>query len=155
MRGDNGSILSSVDIGTFMWVFLVDTIGVIANNHYRGAVAVSWQKNLFVIDTVTNGFGLYQLDNVNWKRNFTTGTPTRKVPKQVAFGEDSRIVVGGSDHGAVYVFDRKTGSPLHILRHSDNGSVQTVTVRALGNRHNRQSDHPIRRPTRRRRQVPL
>ena len=30
-------------------------------------------------------------------------------PKQVAFGEKGDVVVGGSDHGLVYVFDWKTG----------------------------------------------
>ena len=37
-------------------------------------------------------------------------------------------MVGGSDHGAVYVFDRKRGVQLQVLRHADNGMVQTVTV---------------------------
>jgi hypothetical protein len=88
-------------------------------------------RNDFVVDTVANGFSLYQLDNASWKRNFPTGTPSRKLPKQVAFGEDSNVVVGGSDHGAIYVFDRETGSPLHVLRHGDGGMVQTVTVSGL------------------------
>ena len=33
-----------------------------------------------------------------------------------------------SDHGAVYVFDRKTGKPLEVLHHADKGLVQTITV---------------------------
>lgn len=81
-----------------------------------------------MIDTVANGFSLYQLENAIWKRDFPTGTPSRKLPKQVAFGEDSKVVVGGSDHGVVYVFDKKTASPLQILRHGDQGMVQTLTV---------------------------
>ena len=49
-------------------------------------------------------------------------------PKQVLFGEDSTILVGGSDHGAVYIFDTVTGCPLDLLCHSDRGLVQTITV---------------------------
>jgi hypothetical protein len=50
------------------------------------------------------------------------------VTKQVAFVEDSKVVVGGSDHGAVYVFDRETGGILDVLRHAEAGLVQTITV---------------------------
>ena len=75
------------------------------------------------------GFNFHQLDNAIWKRNFQMRIPRRRLPRQVAFGEDSKVVVGGSDHGAVYVFDKKTGSPLHVLRHGERGMVQTLTVR--------------------------
>lgn len=83
-----------------------------------------------MVDTVANGFSLYQFENSVWKRDFPTGTPIRRLPKQVAFGEDSKVVVGGSDHGVVYVFDRKTASPLQILRHGDDEMVQTLAVRS-------------------------
>jgi hypothetical protein len=86
-------------------------------------------RNQLVVDSVVNGVNLHQLDNGQWRRNYPTGTPIRKLPKQVAFGEDAKVVVGGSDHGVVYVFDKRTGSPLHILRHQDRGLVQTITVR--------------------------
>ena len=88
-----------------------------------------------MVDNVENGYDLHQLDTGHWKRNFPTGQPTRKVPKQVAFGERSKVIVGGSDHGAVYVFDRKTAFPLHVLSHGD-GLVQTLTVgSSLRDRH--------------------
>ena len=62
-------------------------------------------------------------------RTFPTGTPIKRFPKQVAFGEDDTVVVGGSDHGVIYVFDRKTGDVLDTIIHSRRGLVQTVTVR--------------------------
>jgi outer membrane protein assembly factor BamB len=80
------------------------------------------------VDNVRNGFDLYQLDNGAYIRTFPTGTPAKLLPKQVAFGEDAKVVIGGSDHGAVYVFDRKTGKPLQVLHHADKGLVQTITV---------------------------
>jgi hypothetical protein len=95
---------------------------------YRGGAAVHCARNQFIVDSVVNGFNLHQLDNGHWKRNYPTGTPIRRLPKQVAFGEDTKIVVGGSDHGAIYVFDKRTGSPLHVLRHQEQGLVQTITV---------------------------
>ena len=60
--------------------------------------------------------------------NFPTGKPTKRYPKQVAFGENDNVIVGGSDHGAVYVFDHDTGGPIDLLRHSERGLVQTVMV---------------------------
>ena len=49
-------------------------------------------------------------------------------PKQVSFGEDSTVLVGEGDHGAVYIFNTATGCPLDLLRHSDHSLVQTITV---------------------------
>lgn len=81
------------------------------------------------MDNARNGFDLHQLDNATYIRTFPTGNPIKVLPKQVAFGEDSRVIIGGSDHGAVYVFDRKTGKPLQVLHHAGNGLVQTIAVR--------------------------
>jgi hypothetical protein len=61
-------------------------------------------------------------------RAFPTNRPKMTVPKQVAFAEDSKVVVGGSDHGVLYVFDRRSGSRLDVLRHASEGLVQTITV---------------------------
>ena len=54
--------------------------------------------------------------------------PIRRHPKQVEFGEKGQVVVAGSDHGVVYVFDRMTGSKLAELKAAERGMVQTVTV---------------------------
>jgi glucose dehydrogenase len=38
------------------------------------------------------------------------------------------VVVEGSQHGSIYVFDRRTGETLQILKHAQDGMVQTITV---------------------------
>lgn len=76
-----------------------------------------------------NGFTLYPLDNATPIRNFVTDPPLVPLPKQVAFGEDSRLVVGGSDNGSVYLFERRSGQLLTKLLHADDGLVQTIAVR--------------------------
>ncbi|KAF9228565.1 hypothetical protein BS17DRAFT_839514 [Gyrodon lividus] len=81
-----------------------------------GCVAISQKKELVVIDNTINGFTLYPLDNATLIRNFVTNPPLVPLPKQVAFREDSRLIVGGSDNGSVYLFDRR----------SDDGLVQTI-----------------------------
>jgi hypothetical protein len=87
-------------------------------------------RNQFVIDNVSDGFDLHQTEDGAFVRTFRTGIAIKRVPKQVMFAENSRAIVGGSDHGAVYVFDRKSGKKLAVLRHSERGLVQTITVRS-------------------------
>ena len=76
-----------------------------------------------------NGFTLYSLDNATPIRSFVTDPPLVPLPKQVAFGEDSRLVVGGSDNGSIYLFERRSGQLQTKLLHSKDGLVQTITVR--------------------------
>lgn len=95
-----------------------------------GHATISHRKRLLVIDN-GEGFSSHNLRTGTFIRSFPTGKPTMRYPKQVALGENDSIIVGGSDHGAVYVFDHDTGCPLDLLRHSDRGLVQTITVRHL------------------------
>jgi hypothetical protein len=80
-----------------------------------------------VLDNGTN-FALHDLQTGMLIRTFSAGTPIKRFPKQVIFAEDDTVIVGGSDHGAVYVFDRKMGVILDTMAHSKRGLVQTITV---------------------------
>ena len=73
-------------------------------------MAINYDQGLFAIDNVAQGFSLYTLEDMQFLREYLTGKPTKRFPKQVEFGEDSRVLVGGSDHGTIYVFDRKLHS---------------------------------------------
>lgn len=84
-----------------------------------------------MVDNVGSGFDVWNLNGGTHQRTFPTGKPTRFLPRQVGFADDAKAIVGGSDHGAVYVFDRKTGAPLDVLRHAQHGLVQTIAVRVL------------------------
>ena len=83
-----------------------------------------------VIDNAQNGFTLYRLEGAAKGpiRTFLTDLPKIRVPKQVAFGEECHIVVGGSDNGFVYIFEHKTGRLLETLQHAKSGLVQTISV---------------------------
>lgn len=84
-----------------------------------------------VIDNIEDGYDLYDTDRGTFLRTFPTGTPLQFLPRHVAFAKKSKAIAGGSDHGVVYVFDHKTGTPLDILQCSGNGLVQTVVVSLL------------------------
>jgi hypothetical protein len=93
----------------------------------RGYAAVN-KNGQFIVDTCTGGFNLHDIEDCAYVRNFPTGTPIRRHPKQVVFGEKGHVVVAGSDHGLVYVFDRMTGTKLAELKAAERGMVQTVMV---------------------------
>lgn len=51
----------------------------------------------------------------------------------MAFAEDGTVIVGGSDNGLVYIFEKNTGTLRQRLRHSQTARAQTVTVRIFAN----------------------
>jgi hypothetical protein len=96
----------------------------------RGHIAYCGRRNQFVVDNLIDGFDLYQLEDgvANLLRNFPTKGVTQPLPKQVEFCEEGRAVTGGSDHGFVYVFDRRSGQILDVMPHARGRKVQTVSV---------------------------
>ncbi|KDR78697.1 hypothetical protein GALMADRAFT_137715 [Galerina marginata CBS 339.88] len=96
-----------------------------------GNAAVDLERRLCVIDNVGNGFDIYKVDTGSFVRTLSTGDPLKTHPKGVAFVDRSHAIVGGSDHGQVYVFDRKTGKVLRKLKHSRQGGAETIAVSLL------------------------
>ena len=94
----------------------------------RGSAAVHLRKGIFVVDNATDGFTLYHLENGQSIRTFKTDPPSIPVPKQVSFGKDGKVVVGGSDNSCVYVFNRHTGELIETLHHTAMVLVQTIAV---------------------------
>jgi hypothetical protein len=84
-----------------------------------GHATINYARSQFVVDNVSNGFDLHQLDNGSFVRNYPTERPKKRFPRRVAFGEDGKVIVDESDHGVVHVFDRRTGSQLDILHHAN------------------------------------
>lgn len=90
---------------------------------------MDFRKGLIAFDNTLEGFSLHNLATGQPIRLYPTGTPKRTYPRQVCFAENGRALVGGSDHGKIYVFDRKTGSPIDVLSHGDERELtSTVTV---------------------------
>ena len=81
-----------------------------------------------MIDNVANGFDIYKMDSGNFIRTLITREPIKTYPKGVAFANHCQAVVGGSDHGLVYIFERKSGHVITTLKHAKEGGVQTIAV---------------------------
>jgi hypothetical protein len=54
------------------------------------------------------------------------------------------VIVGGSDHGIVYLFDRDSGAAIDTLRQTDRGLVQTVAVSNFGNERWKQTHRNVK-----------
>ncbi|KAK0477251.1 hypothetical protein IW261DRAFT_1420975 [Armillaria novae-zelandiae] len=110
LRGNNGSVIESYDAG-----------GIIGNATMNAA------KDVFGIDDPSQGVALYRvLDGAKVKTLPVKATKTPR-PQQVAFTQDSKIVVSGSDHGIIYMFERRDGS-VSKLTTEGTAWVQTVTT---------------------------
>ena len=94
-------------------------------------MAINYDHGKFAVDNVTEGFSLYSLEDMKFLRKYPTGKPTKWFPKQVEFSEEGWIMVGGSDHSTIYIFDRKTGLVMDTLTHIDDGLAQAVMVSIL------------------------
>lgn len=85
-------------------------------------------RDICVVDNVTDGFDLYRLDTGGFIRTLVVKEAERTHPKGVHFAEAGRLVIGGSDHGRVYIFDRKTAKILKTLKHAGKGGAETLAV---------------------------
>jgi len=68
------------------------------------------------------------LDLGKFIRSFEIGEFARSYLKGVVFADKAHAIVGGSDHGRVYIYDLKTGKMLKTLQHAQEGGVETVAV---------------------------
>lgn len=77
---------------------------------------------------MTNGFDVYNCTRTSPTRSFHVPT-ARKFIKKGVFGEAGNIIVGGSDHGKVYVFGINKSGPIQVLHHGRKGAmIQIVEV---------------------------
>lgn len=86
------------------------------------------RRNVFCLDDPDQGIALYKLDSGNRVRTYEVPVKKSMRPRQVAFAEDCSMIVSGSDHGMVYVFDRRTGEPVDMLE-TGTDRVQAIAVR--------------------------
>ena len=94
---------------------------------------VDAKKKYVLIDDVNNGFSLYNISTGGLVQRFPQKGVLihRIVPKESMFAEKDQVVVGGSNHGKMYVWNRYSGKTLQEMNHPDGGLVQAVTVCAI------------------------
>jgi hypothetical protein len=93
-----------------------------------GDASVNSKRGVFCIDDPTQGAALYRLDSGAHVRTYPVPVQKGMQPRQVSFAEDCSAIVSGSDHGVVYIFDRRKGDVVDELRIESDDWVQTVLV---------------------------
>jgi hypothetical protein len=94
-----------------------------------GNADINVKKDVFIIDDPSQGAALHRFQSKAKVRTYNVKVTKTMRVRQVVFAEDCRFIVIGSDHGKVYVFDRRSGDIIDELEMSTNSWVQTVTVR--------------------------
>ncbi|PPQ78141.1 hypothetical protein CVT24_006424 [Panaeolus cyanescens] len=73
------------------------------------------ESQCIVVDNLTSGFDLYAWNKPSPKKKFDTKRANPAFTVDVKFAESGSLIVGGSDHGIVYIFDTGTGELLQRL----------------------------------------
>ncbi|KAG1894223.1 WD40-repeat-containing domain protein [Suillus fuscotomentosus] len=116
LRGTDGVIIATNNAGPLMYA------------------SVDTAQTLFLMDNIMNRFSLHRLDDAVCIRTYNTN-PVKTFPKQVAFGGKATLVVGGSDTGVVYIFDKNEGTLKQVLQHANMGQVQTADCKTYDGTH--------------------
>ncbi|KAJ7441263.1 WD40-repeat-containing domain protein [Mycena latifolia] len=97
-----------------------------------GDGCVDSSKTAMCIGDPVSGVDIYRLQNNRYVKikSFKIEKSPQNMPRaqRVCFANENSEIVGGSDHGVVYVFDWSTGETLDELRIDPSAWVQTVTA---------------------------
>ncbi|KAJ6467975.1 hypothetical protein C8R47DRAFT_1078474 [Mycena vitilis] len=94
---------------------------------HSGSVDYNSRRGVFCLDDPFQGTVLYRINDEARVRVFENKlTKPSARPRQVCFGDNCSSVVSGSDHGVVYVHDRRSALRVH-----PNDWVQTVTAQCI------------------------
>ncbi|KAK0215275.1 WD40-repeat-containing domain protein [Armillaria nabsnona] len=96
-----------------------------------GHTAVTTAKDVVCIDDPAEGTALYKLQDGARVQTFPIPVRKSHCPQQVAFAEGGKMVISGSDHGVVYIHDRRTGVCMGELTVDREDWVQTLAATRL------------------------
>ncbi|KAF9555246.1 WD40 repeat-like protein [Agrocybe pediades] len=105
--------------------------GKVEDTHYTGCqignVCANLRRGVFCIDDPSQGTALYRCNSWDRVRTYPVAIERSMRPRQVGFLEDCKFILSGSDHGVVYLFNRRSGSMVDELK-SGKGRVQALTA---------------------------
>lgn len=82
------------------------------------------------IDDLSCGVNVYRLEDNGHRKVKSFSIPVTKEvrARKVSYANQCQEIVGGSDHGKIYVFGRRNGETIDELRIDPSEWVQTITV---------------------------
>ncbi|KAJ7073087.1 WD40-repeat-containing domain protein [Mycena amicta] len=93
-----------------------------------GDVALDATKGVLCINDPSTGVNLYRLGDRELVKSFPVPVTKSKRVRQVCLLDGCTAIVSGSDHGMVYVHDRRSGTVIAKLRVHPNEWVQTIAT---------------------------
>ena len=88
---------------------------------------INSKEDTIILDDVSQGVALYKLSSTERLKTFPVQFNQRRS-RNVAFHDGGKTIITGSDHGEVYVFDRRTGQISDIIPIGIRDWVQSITV---------------------------
>ncbi|KAK7048785.1 WD40 repeat-like protein [Favolaschia claudopus] len=93
-----------------------------------GDAVVDNRSGTFCVDDPDTGVLIYRLEDRRRMKVLNVPIEKENRPRQVRFGDDYRAIVVGSDHGIIYVFDRRTGAIIDRLKFEEQDFVQAIAT---------------------------
>ncbi|KAJ7200549.1 WD40-repeat-containing domain protein [Mycena pura] len=97
-----------------------------------GGVAMDAATGVVCINDPWAGVNLYKLRDREFVKSFSIPIKKTGRTRQVCLGDSCTTIVSGSDHGTVYVYDRRSQQIVAKLHVDPNEWVQTVDVGDVG-----------------------
>ncbi|KAJ8075373.1 hypothetical protein PM082_019711 [Marasmius tenuissimus] len=92
-----------------------------------GHAVLSVRDDTIVLDDITQGVALYKLTGRSRIKTFPVLIQKKHRSRNVAFHDGGSSVLSGSDHGIVYIFDRRTGDITDTIDIGVKDWVQSIT----------------------------
>ncbi|KAF9552662.1 hypothetical protein CPC08DRAFT_768124 [Agrocybe pediades] len=92
-----------------------------------GNVSANLRRGVFCLDDPAQGVALYRYSSWDRVRTYSVAIEKSMRPRQISFVEDCKFILSGSDHGSVYLFDRRSGNMVDELKNGT-GRVQALTA---------------------------
>ncbi|KAJ6618303.1 hypothetical protein B0H10DRAFT_2217827 [Mycena sp. CBHHK59/15] len=90
--------------------------------------ALIHSQRVLCMDEPSSGTNLYRLEDHTCVKTFPVSVTKQQRLRQVDFLDECGFILSGSDHGVVYVFDRRSGDIVEELRVDPHEWVQTVAA---------------------------
>ncbi|KAJ3836517.1 hypothetical protein F5878DRAFT_541232, partial [Lentinula raphanica] len=118
-------------------VYILDDAGKILKRKTTGIVighaVLNTREDAIILDDVSEGVALFKMAGTERIKTFQV--PHRECrSRNVAFLDGTSTIISGSDHGAVYAFDRRTGEVIDRINIGVKDWVQSISVRLLASR---------------------
>ncbi|KAJ7100537.1 WD40-repeat-containing domain protein [Mycena epipterygia] len=97
-----------------------------------GSADYNQRRGVFCLDDPHQGLALFRAtDSARLRSCDVKRTKKEYLPRKTCFADDCNSLVTGSDHGNVYVYDRRSGVSVDVLPADTSDWVQTVTATEL------------------------